>query len=123
MEAAWLFLTGYRDHAAARGALVIPDGTELKLRLKQAVSSATAEENQPVVFEVAENVTIDGVTIFAKGAESEGKVVRATHRKGFGRRGKVDFTIDTVEAVDGQKIYLRTARSARGDESTTPPAS
>ena len=50
------------------------------------------------------------------GASGHGTVIAAQHRKGFGRRGKLDFTLDTIEAVNGQMIPLRVSKSLRGQD-------
>ena len=40
----------------------------------------------------------------------------AQHRKGFGRRGKLEFTITVVEAVDGQRLRLEVSQALRGKD-------
>ena len=92
----------------------IPDGTEVKVRLLETVSSLTAEVQDSVLFEAAEDVVVDGATVIAKGAHGRGTVTRAQKRKSFGRRGKLDFTLDLVEAVDGSSVPLRASRELRG---------
>jgi hypothetical protein len=96
--------------------VVIADGTQVRLRLLQTVSSASAKVEDRVVFEAVEDITVDGVTVVAAGARGEGTVTRAQRRKSFGRRGRLDFSIDTVETVDGQKVPLRFSRSLRGKD-------
>lgn len=92
----------------------IPDGTEVNVRLLETVSSLTAQIEDTVLFEAAEDVVVDGATVIAKGARGRGTVKRAQKSKSFGRRGKLDFTIDVVEAVDGSNAPLRTSRELRG---------
>ena len=94
--------------------ILIPDGTEVRVRLAQTIGSASAVENQRVALEAAADVVIDGVTVIRSGAVASGTIVRAEHRKSFGRRGKLDLTIDRVEAVNGDQIPLRIQRALRG---------
>ncbi len=94
----------------------IPDGTPLVLRLQYEVSSDSAQPGDPVLFEVIEPLSVDGFTVVAAGADVEGTVVAARPRKGFGRRGLLELSIDSVEAVDGQRIPLRNTRSIKGRE-------
>lgn len=89
------------------GGVTVPDGTVVRLRLKQTVSSATAQERELLLFEAVEDVEVGGVTVIAGGAEGRGRVLRSQHRKSFGRRGRLEFSIEAVEAVDGQPIRLR----------------
>ena len=114
LEAMMSKVTG-RGTASPWG-IEVPDGTEVRLRLKQSLSSATAKERELLLFETVADVKVGGVTVIAGGAEGRGTVVRAQHRKSFGRRGELELSFDTVEAVDGQAISLRAERSHRGDE-------
>ena len=67
--------------ALAAAEILVPDATQLRLRLEHPVSSATATVNQPLIFKVTEDVVLDGRTVIAKGAEAVGSVTRALHRK------------------------------------------
>ena len=96
--------------------ILVPDATQLRLRLEHPVSSASATVNLPLIFKVTEDVVLEGRTVIAKDAEALGTVTRAQHRKGFGRRGKLEFTIAVVEAVDGQKLRLDASQSLRGKD-------
>lgn len=96
---------------------VISDGTELRVRLLDDLSSSSAQPDQRVRFEVVDDVLVDGVTVIARGAAASGTVTNAQRKKSFGRRGKLDFTIDYVKAVDGQQIRLRVTKARQGDES------
>lgn len=94
--------------------IVLPDATEVTVRLLKTISSADARADDEVKFEVVEDVVVDGVVVIRKDAVARGRVLMAEHKKSFGRKGKLDFSIDTVEAVDGQKIRLRYTREERG---------
>lgn len=95
--------------------VVIPDGTEVTVRLTKQISSADARLDDEVKFEAVDAVTVDGQVLIEKGAEAKGRVLLAQSKRSFGRKGKLDFSIDTVEAVDGQKIRLRYSREMRGE--------
>ena len=96
--------------------VVLPDGTEVKLRLLKTISSETARVGDRVDFEVVEDVVVDEVTVIQKEAKARGEVIEARKKKSFGRKGKLNFTIEIVEAVDGQNIRLRSTKSFEGDE-------
>jgi hypothetical protein len=96
--------------------IAIPDGTEVNLRLLEAVSSATAQKEDIVRFEAAADVVVDGVVVIQEGAFGRGTVTLAQHRRSFGRKGKLEFTIDVVESVDGGNVLLRAARELRGKD-------
>lgn len=96
--------------------VLVPEATAVELRLEQALSSASATTNLPILFRVQDDVVIDGRTVIEEGALARGTVTRAQHRKGFGRRGKLEFTIDVVEAIDGQNLRLRASQSLKGKD-------
>ena len=99
------------------GAVTIPDGTEVKLLLKNPLSSATAQPEQRIEFTASEAVVIHGVTVIEKGAPAVGHVTEAQPAKGFGRKGKLNFSIDTVQSTSGENIRLRSSKTATGSDS------
>lgn len=105
------------EESEAAGEVTIPDGTEIRLNLMERLSSASAEVNDRVRLQAAEDVTVDGKVAIAKGAEASGTVTEARPKKSFGRSGKLNFTIDVVKAVDGSNIRLRATKENKGNES------
>jgi hypothetical protein len=102
--------------AIASAQVVIPDGTKMRLRLDQTLSSATADEGQTVELSVAEAVTVDGVTVVQEGARATGTVVVAQEKRRMGRAGKLDFSVDRVRGVNGQWLPVRyTLTKKQGD--------
>lgn len=87
--------------------VVIPNGTKLSARLEQTLSSAAAEQGQPVQLVVVDAVKVNGTVVIAQGAPVLGTVVLAQEKRSMGRTGKLDFSIDKVRAVDGEYIPLR----------------
>lgn len=95
--------------------VVIPDGTEVRIILKERLSSATAELDQKVRFEVAEDVIVGNVTVIHAGAQAWGHVIERRKRGKFGKNGKLNFTVDFVKAVDGRNIRLSGTKRREGD--------
>lgn len=93
----------------------IPDSTEIRVRLLTPISSSTARMEDPLRFEVVEDVVIEGHLIVAKGAEAKGRVTEAQKSRSFGRSGKLSFSIDSVRAVDGTALPVRSTREMKGD--------
>lgn len=83
------------------------DGTPVKLRLAENLSSATSKTGQDVLFEVVEEVDVRGVPVIAKGASALGTVTFAQPKRRMGRGGKLDVNIDSVRLIDGEKAMLR----------------
>ena len=87
--------------------LMVPNGTKLSCRLEQAITSATAEEGQPVQLTTTENVKVGDSIVIPQGSPVQGTIVTAQEKRRMGRTGKLDFSIDRVRAADGDYIPLR----------------
>lgn len=90
------------------------DGTAVKLRLAENLTSATAKPGQQVSFEVTDEVDVQGVPVILKGAQALATVTDASPRKSMGRGGKLDVNVDSVRMVDGEKLQLRAVQDAKG---------
>jgi PEGA domain len=90
------------------------DGTAVKLRLAENLTSATAKAGQSVSFEVLEEVDVEGVPVIAKGAQALATVTTAETRKSMGRGGKLDVNIDSVRLLDKEKAALSATRNVKG---------
>jgi hypothetical protein len=90
------------------------DGTAVKLRLSDNLTSATAKAGQQVPFEVLEEVDVQGVPVIAKGAQALGTVTTAETKKSMGRGGKLDVNIDSARMIDGEKVALSATKNEKG---------
>jgi hypothetical protein len=90
------------------------DGTAVKLRLAENLSSATAKTGQSVPFEVTEDVQVNGVLVLAKGAQALATVTEANAKKSMGRAGKLNVNIDSARLADGEKVQLRASQENKG---------
>lgn len=79
------------------------DGTAVKLKLAENLTSATAKAGDHVPFEVVEEVDVNGVPVIAKGAQAVGTVTTAEPKKSMGRAGKLDVNIDSVRLIDARR--------------------
>lgn len=92
----------------------LEDGTPVKLRISQTVSSADAHVNNRVEFEVVEEVQVAGTLIIPKGGIAWGTVTEAQPKRRLGRGGKLEIVMDSVRLVDGERAPLRETKEARG---------
>jgi hypothetical protein len=60
------------------------DGTPVKLRLSQTISSANAKVGQEIPFEVVEEIKVDDAVVLPKGAVAIGTVTDCNPRKAWG---------------------------------------
>jgi hypothetical protein len=96
------------------GKFVLDDGTPIKLRLNQDLSSADAKTGDNVDFEVLEELKIGELVAIPKGSTAHGTVTDAEHKKSWARGGKLDIRIDYVNLADGEKAALRGVRETKG---------
>ena len=101
-------------------------GTPVKVCLTKALTSETAKVGTMVNLEVAEDVLVDAKVVIKRGAEVSGKLTVATKQL-MTRAGKLEVTVEAVEAVNGAKVRLTGSTSAQGgrglvraDEATMP---
>jgi hypothetical protein len=90
------------------------DGTPVKLRLSQSISSEDAKVGQEVPFEVVEEVKVDDFVVLPKGATAIANVTEAEHKKRMGRAGKLNMTISYARLSDKEKVALRAIKESKG---------
>lgn len=90
------------------------DGTAIKLRLAETISSATAKTGQQVPFEVTEDVLVQGVVVLPKGSQAVATVTDAATKKSMGRGGKLNVNVDSARLIDGEKVQLRAVQDNKG---------
>jgi hypothetical protein len=97
----WLFVCGI-----AVAQVQVPEGTKLRVRLEEDLSSASAQQGQPVRLSVLDEVKVGDAVVISSGADVTGRITDAVPKK-FTKSGKLDFSVDRVAAADGEKILLR----------------
>jgi len=90
------------------------DGTPVKLRISETISSASAKVGEELPFEVIEDVDVDGVHVIPKGSTAIGTVTAAEPRRSMGRAGKLDISISYVRLHDQEKAALRAVKDEKG---------
>jgi hypothetical protein len=90
------------------------DGTAVKLRLTETISSSNAKVGQQIPFEVTEDVVVQGVTVLPKGAQAIASVTEANAKKSMGRGGKLNVNVDSARLADGEKVQLRAVQDNKG---------
>jgi len=98
--------------------LKIQDATAVRLALTESLSSATNKVDDPVRFELTEDVKAGDVVAIPRGSTAVGHVVEVEPRRRLGRAGKLDFAIDHVKAPDGSNVRLRASSARKGEDKT-----
>ena len=99
-------------------AVILQDGTPVKLRIARNLSSADAKTGETVDFEVLEDVKIGETIIIPRGGVALGTVTQAKPKGRMGKGGKLDITIDSVRLVSGEKVALRAVKETKGGSHT-----
>src|ERR1700733_15313183 len=90
------------------------DGTPVKLRLSQTISSANAKVGQEIPFEVVEEIKVDDVAVLPKGTVAIGTVTECNPKKSMGRAGKLNLNISYARLADQEKVALRATQDNKG---------
>ena len=90
------------------------DGTAVKMRISDTISSADAKVGQEVPFEVLEDISVNGLIVIPKGAAAIGNVTAAEPKRSMGRAGKLDISISYVRLRDQEKAALRAVKDVKG---------
>jgi hypothetical protein len=92
----------------------LEDGTPVRLRLQRTVSSADAQVNERVDFDVLDEVKVNGIVVIPKGSLALATVTAAQPKRRMARGGKLDINIDSVRLANGDKAALRAVKNLSG---------
>jgi hypothetical protein len=93
---------------------ILTDNTPVKLRFKETISSKTAQENQPIEFEVVDDVVVQGLTVIARGTSAKGIISEIKKARMLGRKGKITIVLKEVPLVSGERVSLRSNQTQGG---------
>lgn len=110
------FLHATHAFGAAPSVLKIPDGTPLRLSLMDTLNSGTNEVDDPIHFDVTEDVKVGDAVAIPKGSTATGHVVEVEPKRRMGRAGKLNFSVDFVKAPDGANVRLRAVSNRKGED-------
>src|SRR5258708_5016255 len=92
----------------------LEDATPVKLRINRNISSADAQVNETVDFEVLEDVKVHDVVVIPRGGMAWATVTEAQPKRRMGRAGKLNINIDNVRLTSGEKVALRAVKDVKG---------
>src|SRR6266404_6137019 len=92
----------------------LEDATPVKLRINRNISSADAQVNETVDFEVLEDVKVRDVVVIPRGGMAWATVTEAQPKRRMGRAGKLNINIDNVRLTSGEKVALRAIKDVKG---------
>jgi len=93
---------------ATGGKIVLPERTEVRVRLNQNLKSGVDKQGEKVLFVVSAAVYGPRhVLLIPAGASAYGKVTKSSRRGWIGKPGKLAFTCEYVLTADGTHVPLR----------------
>jgi hypothetical protein len=92
----------------------LEDATPVKLRIARNISSADAQVNETVDFEVLEEVKVHDVIVIPRAGTAWGTVTEAQPKRRMGRAGKLNINIDNVRLTSGERVALRAIKDVKG---------
>jgi len=113
--------------AYANGKLVVGNVTLnkdnlLKIKLITPLNTRTSRSGDEIVFQVTDDIYVDGSLIIAKGAQGAGKVKKVEGSRNFGRDARMEISFDTIDAIDGSKIPTVVGEKAKAENKSLATA-
>src|SRR5271166_6110714 len=99
----------------APSTLKLRDGTEVKLRFAEALSSKTATLDDPVPLVLDEDVKVGDTIVARAGAKALATVSNVKKAGMMGKGGELNIRLDSLRAGDN-KIRLRGSKSREGED-------
>jgi hypothetical protein len=93
----------------------VPDGTEIEVALMNNVSGQEVKVGDIVDLTVIRPVQVGGVTIIEKGASARARITVAKKAGHWGKAGKLEWTMQDVQTVDGNRVPTRFTKRDTGD--------
>jgi len=97
--------------------LTLKDGTEVNLKLAQALSSKTAAIGDDVELVLDQDLIVDKALVAKKGSRAVANVSNVKKAGMAGRGGELNLRLEYVKAGD-TKVKLRGAQAKNGDNKT-----
>jgi hypothetical protein len=94
--------------------IVLEDGTPIRLRTTQTLSSANAHMDDRVDFQVVDDVKVGDVVVIKQGTTAIGTVTEAQPKRRMGKGGKLNVNIDSTKTVSNEKVSLRGVKESQG---------
>lgn len=96
------------------GNAYIPKGTKLQIELTKELSSKKAKVGDSVPLKLVQNLIINDVVVIPAGSEVRGIVTKARKAGGLGRGGKLEFTVVSVNTINGVEVPLQYTKGEHG---------
>jgi hypothetical protein len=97
----------------AASKLVLKEGTDVKLKFADDLSSKTANEGDPVTLVLDEDLRVGDVVVAKSGAKAVGEITHAKKAGMMGKAGELNLRLDHLTTGD-QRVKLRGSKGKEG---------
>jgi hypothetical protein len=105
-EVSFVTLTDYEIKTADGATLTLRAGTPIVVEASQTYNAKNLSEGQTVNVRVKYNVIVNKQTLVAAGALGTANISDLVKPGAFGKAGRMELQMQSVQAVDGQQILL-----------------
>jgi hypothetical protein len=99
---------------AAAAKLILKEGTDVKLKFSDDLSSKTANEGDPVNLVLDEDLKVGDVVVVKAGAKATGTITNAKKAGMMGKAGELNMRLEHLKAGD-QRVRLRGSKGKEGE--------
>jgi len=96
--------------------VILENGTKIRMKLVDKVSSGLHKEGDEVNFIVAEDVRMGDLVLIKEGARATGIVAELISRGRVGKAGKLTINLDYAKAVNGKKVPINGTINKKGED-------
>jgi hypothetical protein len=97
---------------------ILPEGTPVRLRIVQTISSSDSQLGENVNFETLDDLKVNGLVVIPKGSTAIATVTNAVPKKRLARGGQLAINIDYLHLPSGEKLGLRGVQSLKAGNRT-----
>jgi len=101
------------DEPAASGKVVLKEGTEVKLKFADVLSSKTANEGDPVNLLLDEDIKVGDVVVAKAGCKAVGTITNAKKAGMMGKAGELNMRLEHL-TVEDNKVRIRGSKGKEG---------
>jgi hypothetical protein len=94
--------------------LVLKEGTDVKLKFADDLSSKTANEGDPVNLVLDEDLKVGDVVVVKAGAKATGTITNAKKAGMMGKAGELNMRLEHLKAGD-RRVRLRGSKGKEGE--------
>ena len=100
--------------APSTGKLLLREGTDVKLKFADDLSSKTAEEGDPVTLTLDEDLKVGDVVVAKAGCKAIGSITNAKKAGMMGKGGELNLRLEHMTVGD-QRVRLRGSKGKEGE--------